>query len=83
MEVPVVRTKRENGDGEGAAARRGPRLRTRRGRHQGEPLHRRAPGVLSGDPLQVPIDVPVTVCGNTVNVIAPPNPAFGDTCVNA
>ncbi|WP_330330927.1 chaplin [Streptomyces sp. NBC_00536] len=42
-----------------------------------------SPGVLSGNLLQVPVDVPVNVCGNTVNVIALLNPAFGSKCVNA
>ncbi|WP_330333942.1 chaplin [Streptomyces sp. NBC_00536] len=42
-----------------------------------------SPGVLSGNLLQVPVHVPVNVCGNTVNVIALLNPAFGTTCVNA
>ncbi|MGZ9931460.1 chaplin [Streptomyces sp. NC-S4] len=42
-----------------------------------------SPGVLSGNLLQVPVHVPVNVCGNTVNIIALLNPAFGNTCVNA
>ncbi|MEU7569278.1 chaplin ChpH [Streptomyces fradiae] len=42
-----------------------------------------SPGVLSGNVLQVPIHVPVNVCGNTINVIGLLNPAFGNTCVNA
>ncbi|MFI5983959.1 chaplin [Streptomyces sp. NPDC051555] len=42
-----------------------------------------SPGVLSGNVLQVPVHIPVNVCGNTVNVIALLNPAFGSTCVNA
>ncbi|MEU8838852.1 chaplin [Streptomyces roseus] len=42
-----------------------------------------SPGVLSGNLVQVPVHVPVNVCGNTVNVIALLNPAFGNTCVNA
>ncbi|MFD6984066.1 chaplin [Streptomyces sp. NPDC059956] len=42
-----------------------------------------SPGVLSGNVLQVPVHVPVNVCGNTVNAIALLNPAFGNTCVNA
>ncbi|MER5733370.1 chaplin [Streptomyces sp. NPDC002138] len=42
-----------------------------------------SPGVLSGNLLQVPVHVPINVCGNTVNVIALLNPAFGTTCVNA
>ncbi|MFC9298166.1 chaplin [Streptomyces sp. NPDC057011] len=42
-----------------------------------------SPGVASGNVVQVPIDIPVNVCGNTVNIIALLNPAFGNTCVNA
>ncbi|MFD7630694.1 chaplin [Streptomyces sp. NPDC059851] len=42
-----------------------------------------SPGVLSGNVVQVPVHVPVNVCGNTINIIALLNPAFGNTCVNA
>ncbi|MGY1500691.1 chaplin [Streptomyces sp. QTS52] len=42
-----------------------------------------SPGVLSGNVLQVPIHVPVNVCGNTINVVGLLNPAFGNTCINA
>ncbi|MEV5979757.1 chaplin [Streptomyces sp. NPDC052114] len=41
-----------------------------------------SPGVLSGNVVQVPVHVPVNVCGNSVNVIALLNPAFGNECVN-
>ncbi|WP_405387602.1 MULTISPECIES: chaplin [unclassified Streptomyces] len=41
-----------------------------------------SPGVLSGNVVQVPIHIPVNVCGNTVNVIGLLNPAFGNTCIN-
>ncbi|MEU3450557.1 chaplin ChpH [Streptomyces thermolilacinus] len=41
-----------------------------------------SPGVLSGNVLQVPIHVPVNVCGNTINIIGLLNPAFGNTCIN-
>ncbi|MFI0962232.1 chaplin ChpG [Streptomyces sp. NPDC021080] len=41
-----------------------------------------SPGVLSGNVVQVPVHVPVNVCGNTVNVIALLNPTFGNACVN-
>ena len=41
-----------------------------------------SPGVLSGNVVQVPVHIPVNVCGNTVNVIALLNPAFGNTCAN-
>ncbi|MBV1939573.1 chaplin [Streptomyces sp. BV286] len=41
-----------------------------------------SPGVLSGNVIQVPVNVPVNVCGNTVNVIGLLNPAFGNKCAN-
>jgi hypothetical protein len=41
-----------------------------------------SPGVLSGNLIQIPVHVPVNVCGNTINVIGLLNPAFGNTCVN-
>lgn len=41
-----------------------------------------SPGVLSGNLVQVPVHVPINLCGNTVSVIGALNPAFGDTCVN-
>lgn len=41
-----------------------------------------SPGVLSGNSVQVPIDVPVNVCGNSVNVVGALNPAMGNECVN-
>ncbi|MGV9697715.1 chaplin family protein [Streptomyces sp. NPDC003470] len=41
-----------------------------------------SPGVVSGNTVQVPVDVPVNVCGNTVNVIGLLNPAVGNRCAN-
>ncbi|WP_266995090.1 chaplin [Streptomyces sp. NBC_00354] len=41
-----------------------------------------SPGVLSGNLAQVPVHVPINLCGNTVNIIAALNPAFGNVCVN-
>ncbi|MEO3754656.1 chaplin [Streptomyces sp. B6B3] len=41
-----------------------------------------SPGVASGNNVQVPVHVPVNVCGNTINVVGLLNPAFGNTCVN-
>ncbi|ANH91594.1 MULTISPECIES: chaplin [Streptomyces] len=41
-----------------------------------------SPGVISGNVIQVPVHVPVNVCGNSINVIGLLNPAFGNTCVN-
>ncbi|WP_405798306.1 chaplin [Streptomyces sp. NBC_01506] len=42
-----------------------------------------SPGVLSGNVIQIPVHVPINLCGNTVNVIGLLNPTFGNTCVNA
>lgn len=41
-----------------------------------------SPGAVSGNALQLPVDVPVNACGNTVDVIAALNPAFGNECEN-
>ncbi|OON73854.1 chaplin [Streptomyces tsukubensis] len=41
-----------------------------------------SPGVLSGNLLQIPVHVPVNVCGNTVDIVGLLNPSFGNTCVN-
>ncbi|WP_443077798.1 chaplin family protein [Streptomyces sp. NBC_01450] len=49
---------------------------TASGRTQG------SPGVLSGNLVQAPVDVPVNACGNTVDVVALLNPAFGNRCGN-
>ncbi|MFB6808272.1 chaplin [Streptomyces sp. NPDC056387] len=41
-----------------------------------------SPGVLSGNVVQVPIHIPINICGNTVNVVGLLNPAFGNVCIN-
>ncbi len=41
-----------------------------------------SPGVLSGNGIQLPIDIPVNVVGNSVNVVGIGNPAVGNTGVN-
>ncbi|MFB7632030.1 chaplin [Streptomyces sp. NPDC056149] len=41
-----------------------------------------SPGVISGNVVQVPIHVPINLCGNSVNVIGLLNPAFGNHCLN-
>lgn len=41
-----------------------------------------SPGVISGNAVQLPVHVPVNVCGNTVNVIGLLNPAAGNRCAN-
>ncbi|MFI1508393.1 chaplin [Streptomyces sp. NPDC020597] len=42
----------------------------------------KSPGVISGNLVQVPVHVPINLCGNTINVIGALNPAFGNTCFN-
>ncbi|MEW1548996.1 chaplin [Streptomyces tsukubensis] len=41
-----------------------------------------SPGVGSGNTVQVPVNVPVNACGNTVDVVGLLNPAFGNNCAN-
>ncbi|MCL7367868.1 chaplin [Streptomyces ardesiacus] len=41
-----------------------------------------SPGVLSGNVVQVPVNVGANVCGNSINVVGLLNPAFGNACVN-
>ncbi|MEU4999063.1 chaplin family protein [Streptomyces sp. NPDC021622] len=41
-----------------------------------------SPGVLSGNSVQLPVHVPVNVCGNSVNVVGVLNPAAGNNCAN-
>ncbi|WP_017238681.1 chaplin [Streptomyces sp. SS] len=41
-----------------------------------------SPGVLSGNGLQLPVDLPVNLSGNSVNVVGIGNPVFGNTSVN-
>jgi len=45
-------------------------------------IAKHSPGVVSGNTIQVPVHVPVNLCGNTVNVIGLLNPAAGNVCVN-
>ncbi|MGW8764514.1 chaplin [Streptomyces sp. NPDC055815] len=41
-----------------------------------------SPGVLSGNGLQLPVDLPVNLSGNSANVVGILNPVFGNTSVN-
>ncbi|MFC9926387.1 chaplin [Streptomyces sp. NPDC127190] len=41
-----------------------------------------APGVVSGNGVQLPVDVPVQISGNSVNVVGVANPVLGNTSVN-
>ncbi|GAA3112657.1 chaplin [Streptomyces echinatus] len=41
-----------------------------------------SPGLISGNDIQLPVHLPVSVCGNTVNVVGLLNPAAGNRCAN-
>ncbi|MFD5394000.1 chaplin [Streptomyces sp. NPDC127097] len=41
-----------------------------------------SPGILSGNNVQVPINIPINICGNSLNAAALLNPAFGNVCLN-
>ncbi|MEU5311170.1 chaplin [Streptomyces sp. NPDC021562] len=41
-----------------------------------------SPGVLSGNVVEVPVDIPVNVCGDSINLIGLLDPAAGNTCTN-
>lgn len=41
-----------------------------------------SPGLASGNAIQLPVDIPVNVCGNTVDVVGLLNPAMGNKCSN-
>ncbi|WP_405006544.1 chaplin [Kitasatospora purpeofusca] len=42
-----------------------------------------SPGVLSGNQIQIPVHIPINICGNSIGVVSVLNPAFGNTCINA
>ncbi|MFI9157788.1 chaplin [Kitasatospora aureofaciens] len=41
-----------------------------------------SPGVLSGNLIQIPINLEANVCGNSIDVVGLVNPAFGNICIN-
>ena len=41
-----------------------------------------SPGVVSGNNIQVPVNLDLNACGNTINVIGLLNPAIGNHCAN-
>jgi len=47
---------------------------------QGVAAH--SPGVGSGNVIQIPVEAPVNLCGNSVNLVGALNPAFGNHCAN-
>ncbi|MFD7663740.1 chaplin [Streptomyces sp. NPDC059788] len=41
-----------------------------------------SPGFLSGNSVQVPVQVPLNACGNTADLVGLLNPAFGNLCAD-
>ncbi|MFJ6571810.1 chaplin [Streptomyces sp. NPDC091292] len=41
-----------------------------------------SPGLISGNTIQLPVHIPVNVCGNTVDAAGLLNPAAGNSCAN-
>ncbi|MBF9068099.1 chaplin [Streptacidiphilus fuscans] len=41
-----------------------------------------SPGFLSGNLIQIPVHIPINVCGNSINVVGAANPAYGNYCAN-
>ncbi len=41
-----------------------------------------APGVLSGNVLQVPIHVPIDICGDSIDILGLLNPTGWNVCLN-
>ncbi|WP_069812002.1 chaplin [Streptomyces sp. TP-A0874] len=41
-----------------------------------------SPGFISGNVIQVPIDIPVNLCGNTISVIGLLDSSQGHKCIN-
>lgn len=42
-----------------------------------------SPGVLSGNLIQIPVSIPVNVCGNSISVVGILDSASGNSCTNA
>ncbi|MDX6348446.1 MAG: hypothetical protein QOF84_3236 [Streptomyces sp.] len=42
----------------------------------------KSPGVVSGNVIQVPVHIPVNLCGNSINLVGLVNPAIGNVCIN-
>ncbi|MFE9607200.1 chaplin [Streptomyces sp. NPDC006012] len=39
-----------------------------------------SPGVVSGNTIQVPVQLPINLCGNSIDIVALLDPSFGNTC---
>ncbi|MCC3776164.1 chaplin [Streptomyces sp. UNOB3_S3] len=41
-----------------------------------------SPGVVSGNVIQVPIHLPINLCGNSIDIVGLLNAASGNVCIN-
>jgi hypothetical protein len=41
-----------------------------------------SPGFLSGNVIQIPVDVGLNLCGNSIDLVGLLNPAVGNMCVS-
>ncbi|MFE2519253.1 chaplin [Streptomyces mirabilis] len=41
-----------------------------------------SPGFLSGNVIQIPLDLGLNLCGNSIDLVGLLNPATGNTCTN-
>ncbi|MEU5050014.1 chaplin [Streptomyces sp. NPDC021096] len=41
-----------------------------------------SPGVISGNVIQVPIHIPINLCGNTIDIVGLLNAASGNVCIS-
>ncbi|MEV6212918.1 chaplin [Kitasatospora sp. NPDC051914] len=42
-----------------------------------------SPGLLSGNVVQIPVHVPVSACGNSIDLAGLLNPTSGNVCTNS
>ncbi|GAA2713377.1 MULTISPECIES: chaplin [Streptomyces] len=40
-----------------------------------------SPGVISGNVIQVPIHIPINICGNSIDIVGLLNAASGNVCI--
>lgn len=41
-----------------------------------------SPGLLSGDVIQIPVDLGLNLCGDSIDLVGLLNPAAGNSCTN-
>ncbi|MFD7029026.1 chaplin [Streptomyces sp. NPDC059917] len=55
----------------------------RSGATHGAVAYATSAGTLAENVVQIPIHIPINVCGNSIGIVSVLNPAFGNTCINA